>query len=265
MERAVAGPQDTGGKRGCQESAGGAHRLDPTEGPEGSVPRAVLGPSPRPAPDLTKDPWKSVHVRQLVGFLRRPPLQGPGCPRGSDRTGARPEKSDQERLLGARRPSPQQTGQARIHAVPWDGERREGGHSRAGAEHGAQRGHLCQNLRGPWRAEAVGLSFLIWRPKGDGGGGLANTRSSFVTMVKTAICVALHRFERLPLMTSCISTVTLGSMLLGETLEPHASGAQNHGSHFRLRALRPEFSCSPHIFRGLDGFVPHWMGAAART
>lgn len=171
MERAVAGPQDTGGKRGCQESAGGAHRLDPTEGPEGSVPRAVLGPSPRPAPDLTKDPWKSVRVRQLVGFLRRPPLQGPGCPRGSDRTGARPEKSDQERLLGARRPSPQQTGQARIHAVPWDGESREGGHSRAGAEHGAQRGHFCQNLSGPWCAEAVGLSFLIWRPEGDGGGG----------------------------------------------------------------------------------------------
>lgn len=69
-------------------------------------------------PDLTEDPRELVGLRQLVGFFRQPPPQGPHCPRGPDGAGARPEKGDHERLFGAWCPSPQQTGQARIHTAP---------------------------------------------------------------------------------------------------------------------------------------------------
>lgn len=69
-------------------------------------------------PNLTEDPRQFVWGRQLVGSFRQPPPQGPHRPRGSDGAGARPEKGDHERLLGARCLLPQQTGQARIHAAP---------------------------------------------------------------------------------------------------------------------------------------------------
>lgn len=98
------------------------------------------------------------------------------------------------------------------------------------------------------------------RETGEGAGVLANTGSSFVTMVKTAICVALHRFERLPLMTSCISTVTLGSMLLGETLEPHCQRRTepwfpppSEGSEARVLLLTPYFQGTRWICAPLDG------------
>ena len=78
------------------------------------------GLRPHSVPRLTEDPRQSVRGRQLVGPFRRPPLQGPCCPRGSGgaQARARPEKGDHERLFGARSLSPQQTGQARIHAAP---------------------------------------------------------------------------------------------------------------------------------------------------
>lgn len=82
-------------------------------------PRARRVPvPPTPGPGLTEDPRQFVRGRQLVASLRRPPPQGPHRPRGTDRAQARPKKGDHERLFGARGLSPQQTGQARIHAAP---------------------------------------------------------------------------------------------------------------------------------------------------
>ena len=116
----------TGGlrqRRVSGKAAGGVTiGLSPSEGQKTLSPPLAPGQKPvglRPQlPGLTKDPRELVGLRQLVGFFRQPPPQGPHCPRDSGGVGALPEKSDHERLFGARRPSPQQTGQARIHAAP---------------------------------------------------------------------------------------------------------------------------------------------------
>lgn len=66
-----------------------------------------------------------------------------------------------------------------------------------------------------------------------------------MTMVNTAILEALYRFERLPLVTSCVSTVTWTTRFTEKLRSHTVRVAQNGGSHPRLRALRPEFSRAP--------------------
>ena len=122
-ERAVASPQAAGAEEDSEERwLERDHQLEAHQEPGGFITTTwLVAQSLRasgPSWALTKDPRELVRVRQLVGFLQGPPLQGPHSPRGSDRTGARPEKSDHEGLFGARCPLPQQTGQARIHAEP---------------------------------------------------------------------------------------------------------------------------------------------------